>query len=139
MSLRPRYLWVDDKDKPHGFPASRFFRVFGAEESVPEFSGQQIRFVEALVETENRKPVSISRLTYPLITFDESGFIDKVSKEQEVRGVLGLMTSTFLESPREENLLRSGGRFEKKQFESRFRWEPNRELERLIVRVILQS
>jgi hypothetical protein len=59
MPFSVRYLWVDDNDGIRWFPVSRFRRVFAGEEPVPEFSGRQIRLVEAAIETEKRKPVSI--------------------------------------------------------------------------------
>jgi hypothetical protein len=112
--------------------------VFAGEEPVPEFSGRQIRFVEAAIETENRKPVSILRLLYPVVLFNESGIVNEEAQEQEVRASVGLATSGW-ESRAEGNLLRSGGRFEKKQFESRFRWSPSPKLERLIVKQIFSG
>lgn len=135
MPFSVRYLWVDDNDGIYRFPASRFRRVFAGEEPVSEFSGRQIRFVEAAIETEKRKPVSVLRLIYPLVLFNESGIINEEAQEQEKRASLSLATSSW-ESRADGNLLRSGGRFEKKQFESRFRWSPSPELEQLIVKRI---
>jgi len=75
-----RYYWVDDKNGIHRVPASRFIRVFAGEEPAPEFSGRQVRFVEAAIEAEGRKPVSILRLIYPLISFNEAGPLTKRPK-----------------------------------------------------------
>jgi hypothetical protein len=133
-----RYYWVDDKDGIHRFPASRFARVFAGEERAPELSGRQIRFIEAAIDTENRKPASILRLIYPLISFDERGMIDEETQERELRSSIGLIGSQ-LESRAEGNLLRSGGRFEERQFESTFRWKASPELEERIVKQIFSS
>lgn len=138
MPVSVRYFWVDDKEGIHRFPASRFYRVFAGEEPAPEFSGRQIRFVEAAIETENRRPIAILRLIYPLIAFNENGVIDEELQEQERRDSVNLMSSQW-ESRVEGNLLRSGGRFEKKQFEARFRWSVSPGLERLIVKQIFSD
>ena len=138
MPFSIRYFWVDERDGIRRFPVARFHRVFAGEEPVPEFSGRQIRFVEAAIETEKRKPVSLLRLIYPLVLFNDSGIINKEAQEQETQASVGLLASSW-ESRAEGNLLRSGGRFEKRQFEARFRWRASPELEQLIVKQIFSS
>jgi len=76
---------VDDDDTIQRFPLTRYLRLTERDtnERLPQYANTRVRFVEAAVELEQRKPVDILRLLYIGLFFDAEGRVDAAEKEKE--------------------------------------------------------
>src|SRR5262249_22839770 len=66
-------FWFDDNDELRPLAWARYDRLWNRIEAAPEFAGKVIRVVQAVVETQNRRPVEVRHITGHFISFDSAG------------------------------------------------------------------
>ena len=79
MSYSYRVFFIDDEEKLTKFSISRFEKIceLESEELFPEYKNSRIRYAMAVVELQNRKPVSIARIDCGYLVFDAEGKVDQ--------------------------------------------------------------
>jgi len=88
MSLSLRLLLLDRRDCIYRLGIEKFddMRMNPQRTCYPQFAGQRVRVVEAVVELVNRKPVRVVRVTFDILTFDESGSFDSETFKRQQFG-----------------------------------------------------
>lgn len=88
-----KVFFLDETDELVKIPRARYEKLRkGIGKPYPEFAGRAVRFIHAMVELENGKPLSIRQLFYPLHEFDEQGQFNQNMAEEELRGMANIMS-----------------------------------------------
>ena len=130
---------VDDDDTIQRFPLTRYLRLTERDtnERLPQYANTRVRFVEAAVELEQRKPVDILRLLYIGLFFDAEGRVDAAEKEKEWE--LDAEMATPFPEQESEQIIEARHRFAKRRFHHRYRWKPTQKMELAIMEAIFGS
>ena len=95
MGLALRVLLVDRSDRVLRLAIAKFdeMRRNPARHRYPQFVGQRVRAVEAVVELDDRRPTRVLRMTFDIFTFDRAGCFesDTFERQQFGRFELGVM------------------------------------------------
>jgi hypothetical protein len=85
MSLALRVLSVDRSDRLHRLRPAKFdeMRRNPARHRYPQFAGQRVRTVEAVVQLIDRKPTRVVRMTFDIFRFDPAGCFDSETFERQ--------------------------------------------------------
>jgi hypothetical protein len=107
----------------------------GADERLPEYAGQRVRYALLFVETEARRPVDVVHEEFGYLYFAEDGRLDF---ERQNRGAALAMRATGLLSDESgpEGVVGAGERFAKKRYQHEFKWEPTPEIREAIRKAI---
>lgn len=137
MSRVLRVLLLDSRGRPKRYPVSRYGRLLetDSQERIPECAGGCARFVEAVVETVNRKPLRVIHVGFHQFRIGSDGLPDRRSLEDQLR--LGI--ESLGEQRMDGNLLCNEGLWAKKAFHDRYKWRPTPFQARLIRRTLLEK
>ncbi len=119
------------------FPWARYRRLYNqpASEGLPEFAGQWVRFVDLVVELEDRRPMRILRTFYVRMKMDPEGRPDP----KEMDAVMRLsMESADFGVGADPSIIEGSHHWARKKLEERFRWKPTPFEERTIRRMVLR-
>lgn len=85
MGLALRLLVVDQSDHIYRLGIAKFDEMSRNPRGnpYPEFATQRIRAAEAVVELVNRKAVGLVRMTFDILTFDQSGCFSRETFERQ--------------------------------------------------------
>lgn len=74
-----RLFVIDDESKISRMVLAKYRRLLKRDENerILNYAGKRIRFAEAVVEMENKRPVRITRLVYFQRLFDSQGMLDE--------------------------------------------------------------
>ncbi len=130
---------VNDDDSIQRFPLARFGRLIerNPNERLPQYAGKRVRYVEAALELEQKKPVSILRLLYLILPFDSEGRIDAAEQEKERRLGVEMLPPIGIDRDSKQ-VIEAGYRFAKKRFDNEYRWTPTPEIEAFILKAIFR-
>jgi hypothetical protein len=134
MGFGLRIFFIDKDDNIRKIPLVRFERIYARDRKgiLPEYKDSRIRYAEVVVELENRKPFSITRIVYGCLQFDSNGQVDEEFLDTESQFAINMLPSISL--PREsEKVINASDRFAKKRFNHEFAWIPSPELEEAII------
>ena len=137
MGISIQIYVMDENDRIKRFPLTRFQRLRGGdpEECLPRFAGKQIRYVEAAVLLEQRKPVQIVRIIYFMMYFDSEGRIDQNELDKQRR--LGAESMPpIITGPHSDRVIDAKHRFALKHFQDKYRWAPTPKIEKAVVNAI---
>ena len=130
---------VNDDDSIQRFPLARFERLIERDpnERLPQYAGKRVRYVEAAVELEQRKPVDILRILYLILPLDSEGRIDAAEQEKGRRLGAEMMPPIVMDRDSKQ-VIEAGYRFAKKRFDNEYRWIPTVEIEGAILKTIFR-
>ena len=130
---------VNDDDSIQRFPLARFERLIERDpnERLPQYAGKRVRYVEAAVELEQRKPVDILRILYLILPLDSEGRIDAAEQERGRRLGAEMMPPIVMDRDSKQ-VIEAGYRFAKKRFDNEYRWIPTPEIEAAILKAIFR-
>lgn len=79
MGVGIRIFLVDGDDKITRIPGSRFERIRNrnSKEVLFQYRNSQIRYAEVILQLENRRPISILRISYGYLRIDSEGRVDQ--------------------------------------------------------------
>jgi hypothetical protein len=137
MGISLRIFLVDDDDSIKRLPLTRYERLMHGDpgERLPEYAGKRVRYAEVAVDLADRKPVSILRMLYLIMSFDSEGRIDVSERQKEKRLAMDLLASFGVDGqPRQ--VIDATHRFAKKRYDNEYRWMPSSQIERALVDAI---
>lgn len=137
MGLGFRIFLFDDNDCLHRLSMKRYNRLFRSEpeERLPQYAGKRVRCALVVLEVVERKPVSIARVEYSIITFDNEGRIDVSEREKQMR-IAGELFSFAFDKQSSEKIIDAKSHFARKRYEQEFKWRPSPAIEEAIVNAI---
>ena len=137
MGIGIRIYIVEDDDSLERIPLTRYERMRRGVpgEGLPQYSGRRMRYIFALIEMINRKPVEIVRLSFSYLTFDSEGKLDRSEFATMARLSIDSLPPTEAAQP-EQKVVDAEHKFEKKRYRDQFTWSPNPEIEAAIITAI---
>jgi len=129
MGLSIRIFFIGDDDTLVRFPFARYERLLDGDpkECIAKYAGKRVRYILAVVDLENRIPVSVLRTECSYLTFDSEGKIDTTYIEKGSRMLFdGMEPFQDEESPPE--VVDARHRFVRKRYENEYIWEPTQEI-----------
>jgi hypothetical protein len=85
MGLSVRLLVIDQSDNIFRLDVARFGQMLDTPRShrFPRFAGQRVRSAEVVVELKQRRPTRVVRMTHSVLTFDQAGYLDAETLNQQ--------------------------------------------------------
>ncbi len=135
MGFSCRIYFIDEVDRIIRIPFTRFERIREREpkEKFSEYSDSRIRYVEIILDLENRVPTSIARIYYGYLQFDSEGKVDKKFLNREGQTIMNMMPSISIQV-KHDNVINASNKFAQKRFKNEFTWKPSFELEQKIIK-----
>ncbi|MFH1954002.1 MAG: hypothetical protein ABIL06_20585 [Pseudomonadota bacterium] len=133
------WIFIVNDESIQRFPLARFERLIerNPNERLPQYAGNRVRYVEAAVELEQRKPVGILRILYLILPLDSEGRVDAAEQEKERRLGAEMMPPIVMDRDSKQ-VIEAGYRFAKRRFDNEYRWIPTPEIEAAILKAIFR-
>lgn len=139
MSVRLRILFFDDDGIVRRIPLRRYsdLRRTGPRNTLPEYAGKVVRCAEVAVEVQDRKPLRIVHVTFPLLVFDAKGRVDEDVQDAGARLAVESLADVVADEHEREEAARHS-RVAVNRFKQEFCWSPSAEEQALIEHWALQ-
>lgn len=140
-SIAIRYFLIKDESEIIRLSNARFERLSSnpPKDNLEEFSDQRVRWVEIVVELENRKPSKILRITYGYLYFNSDGYLSFEHFMHDAVVVANAGAPNFIIEEGPHNVINAQREFAKKQRDHSVWWEPNTTLERQIMNAAMDQ
>jgi len=137
MGVSLRIFLVNDDDSIKRLPLTRYERLMRGDpkERLPEYAGKRVRYAEVAVELADRKPISILRMLYFIMSFDSEGRIDTSERQKESRLAMELLLPLGSDG-QSGQVIDAQHHFAKRRYDNEYRWVPSPEIEAEIVRAV---
>lgn len=140
MGLSLRIFLFDDDDSIHRLPLSHYERLLkrDPEERFPQYAGKRVRYIIAMIDLLNRKPVEILSVRYSCLHFNSEGLIDPDKVAQEIRDYVQILPpEPIIRYPWDS--VRPKRTLPEKNHEGKWHWTPSPEIETTIVKAVFES
>ena len=136
-----RVFFVDENETIRCIPFKRFERLMGSRtnECLIQYADQRVRYALATLETENRRPASISYISYGILPFDAEGYIGKNEIEKEMFLAINSVSDNLPTQSEAENVVDATAVFAGKRYSNEFKWIPSPEIEKAIADMIFKK
>ncbi len=137
MGIGCRVFFIGDYDSLQRISMARLDRLlhFDRVESLPQYSGKRVGCAMAFVEVAGRRVLGIRNIDYFLLTFDDTGRIDKKEWEKGMR--LGMELLPFIpDGEHSKQVINAQHRFAKRRYEHEFKWKPSPKVNEAIVAAV---
>jgi len=91
-----------------------------------------------VLEVAGRNPISMNRIDYYILTFDDQGRVDTAELEKEARLALRVLPH-YIHEEQSGRVIDARTHFAKKRYENRFKWTPTPEIQAAIVSEIFNK
>ncbi|MGE5303883.1 MAG: hypothetical protein ACM3TN_11245 [Alphaproteobacteria bacterium] len=140
MGTSLRHILVDQDDAVIRLSNVLFERLWDNShgDKLPQFAGCRVRYAEAAVELQNRRPVHILRLVFSYLHFDDRGRLDK----DKVMKSAALMVEAGIGGiapPKSGSVIHAAPRFIARRRDHEAIWKPNPVLHEKICDAALDS
>jgi hypothetical protein len=88
MGHSVKFFWLDANDSVHAMTLARYEGIFRHRVAAPEFAGQVLRLVTAIVDMEERRVTQIMGVSGSLISFDVTGLPDEGTAKEALIATL---------------------------------------------------
>lgn len=140
MGISIRHILVDQNDAVIRLSNRLFQRLWDNPQgdTVPQFAGCRVRWAEAVVELQDRKPVDMLRVVFSYLYFDDQGHLDrdKVMKNGALiieAGIEGIAPT------KSGSVIHASARFAARRRDHQAIWKPSPELNKAICDAALDS
>ncbi len=140
MGTGIRVFLVDDNDSVQCLPLTRLERLlrFDRGEGLPQHAGRRMRSAMVFLEVAGRQVLSINKVDYFLLPFDDKGRIDKKEWERAMRLGMNLLPPLFnKDNPKQ--VIDASHRFARRRYEHEFKWKPSWKVEDAILNAVFKS
>lgn len=141
MEIAIRHILIDQNDQVIRLNNSLFERLWkqSRNDTLAQFSGCRLRYAEIVVEIQDRKPVSILRVVFGYLYFDEEGRLDRDRIRQDA--VLKMEASGIgaILSKSTERVIDASWRFAARRRDHEAVWRPDIKLKEAIYEAALDS
>lgn len=140
MGTSIRHILVDQNDTVIRLSNRLFQRLWDNSQgdTLPQFAGRRVRWAEAAVELQDRKPVRILRLAFCYLYFDYKGRLDrdKMMKDAALMVEAGI---GGIAVPNSGSVIHASPRFAARRRDHEAIWKPSPELHTTICDAALDS
>jgi hypothetical protein len=135
-----RHILVDQNDAVIRLSNRLFQRLWDNSQgdTLPQFAGCRVRWAEAAVKLQDRKPVRILRVVFCYLYFDQEGHLDrdKVMKDGALMMEAGMGSIAPTKSG---SVIHASSRFAARRRDHEAIWKPSRELNKAIYNAAFDS
>jgi hypothetical protein len=114
MGISHRMFLIDSTDDLYRLATSTFYAMLQSPvlRRYSQFSGQRIRTASMCVELNDRRPVTIVRSTFDIVTFDDEGYFERdlYLQQQSSRAELAMAPMIFVR-PSKTDVVDAASRF----------------------------
>jgi len=103
--------------------------------SIPKFANKNVRCIEVLLDLEERKPIAINRITYPILIFDSDGRLNAADLRDLALTVMNILPG-FDESG---DVIEASHLFAERKYKHKYIWSPPPEIEETIIKTIFSD
>jgi len=140
MGTSVRHLLIDQNDAVIRLSNRVFQRLWDNSQgdTVLQFAGCRVRWAEAVVELQDRKPVRMLRVVFSYLYFDHQGRLDrnKVMKDAALKMEAGIGSILPMKSG---SVIHASARFAARRRNHQAIWKPSPELNKAIFDAALDS
>ena len=140
MGTSIRHILVDQNDAVIRLSNRLFQRLWDDSQgdTVPQFAGCRVRWAEAVVELQDRKPVRVLRVVFCYLYFDHEGCLDrdKVMKDAALMMEAGIGSIVPTKSG---PVIHASSRFAARRRDHEAIWKPSLQLNKAIYDAALES
>lgn len=130
MGFSVKYYIIEENDNLKKMPTTKFHKLIDGEEGVSlmQYANKTIKYIEVVVEYENREPVEIYRLEPQYLTLDDKGMADQEELWKEGLSAVNLLTPDippqFQESANHDKKIITSKKevFESKKHRNEYSW-----------------
>jgi hypothetical protein len=140
MGFSQRIFFVNEDDSLLRLPLTRYERLLqrDPEERFPQYAGKRIRYILAVVDLLNRRPVEILRVKYSHLYFDSDGLIEPDKRSKEIRRYFDIFPSEpIIRYPWDP--VRPKRTLPEKSYRGEYNWTPTAEIENAILKSVFES
>ncbi len=138
MGFGVRVYGIDPAGRVRRMTVSTFERLYdgGKDKPILEYAGQRIKIAMLFLRTLNRKPISIRRIDYFIVSFDSKGGID----QEQVRAAMHLSINSVPHwGPEPKDILEQlRPSLSRLKYNDQFGWIPTKEEKQLIEHLTLR-
>ena len=140
MGTSIRHILVDENDEVFRLSNSLFQRLWDQSPSavLPQFVGRRLRWAEAAVQLQDRKPVRILRVVFCYVYFDREGRLNRERVMQDSALMLEAGLGNIA-AKRTGSVIDASSRFAARRRDYEAIWKPSPDLARQIYDVALDS
>ena len=88
MGHSVKFFWLDANDSVHTMTLARYEGIFRHRVAAPEFAGQVLRLITAIVDMEEQRVTQIMGVSGSLISFDVTGLPDEGTAKEALIATL---------------------------------------------------
>ena len=127
MEMGFRVFFLEDSGLLRPIPWATFVGLYFNFPSIrfPEYAGQAIKSIHAVVELEEKVPVQIVESLFFVTHFDSHGSMDSKKKAERQQLAMAMARTSATELPR--GVIDIKPRLSERQYDDRFRWYPTKE------------
>jgi len=103
--------------------------------SIAKFANKSVRCIEVLLDLEERKPIAINRITYPILIFDSDGRLNAADLRDLSLTVINILPG-FEESG---DVIEASHLFAERKYKHKYIWSPTPEIEETIIKTIFSD
>lgn len=140
MGLSSRIYLVNDDESLKRLSVAKLERLHreDPDERLPQYAGKRVRYVHAVLEMLDRKPVGIIMIQYSYLSFDPEGRLDAAELEKEARLAMDVLLPIAVDQEKRK-VINAKYRFAKKRFEESDTWKPSEKVRTAIMEAILRK
>jgi len=129
MGKGVRIYFVTDDDLLEKVSVARWDRLNNCHpaECFPEYAGKKMRYIIAILETENRKPICFTYTECGHMFFDTEGRRDEDEWHKQLQ-LVGQGMSWLALDRKDTNVIWAGDWFAQKTYQHKYKWEMTQEL-----------
>lgn len=124
MSLTCKFFsLVESEIKPISKRAMDCF--YNGDKAFPEYANQKVKYIEVLVELENRKPVRIVHLIGSMLSVGAHGEMDQAFHHESLKLAVNSLSPAAEVLVEENGVLDASAVFKEKMLKNQHRWTPS--------------
>jgi hypothetical protein len=124
---------LDENDNLINISITRMNKLLNREPDtkLSEFAGKIVRYVTVIIENQNRKAVSITRIQGHFLQFDKLGKINLSEFDKDMRTAVEMIELPSI-IDNDANILYAQSKFAKKRYKQTYTWEITPQIEKKI-------
>ena len=103
--------------------------------SISKLANKSVRCIEVLLDLEERKPIAINRITYPILIFDSEGRLNAADLRDLSLTVINILPG-FEKSG---DVIEASHLFAERKYKHKYIWSPPPEIEETIIKTIFSD
>jgi hypothetical protein len=138
ITLR-HFIYEKETDNLHIIPSSKFNKLFDRDNSVTlkEYCGKYIKYIEVIIQLENKRPVSIINIVCHIMKIDDDGKFDNNFMNELHVAAAQLINVPISDMP--VNVFDSSSDFSEKKFKAKYSWTASEDIKNRVKELIFKN